>query len=271
MNKKEVPQASPLATTKHPVRWIKVRDLTVKWRSAQREFAVTANAKKIAGAFDVDMFGTLAVTEPDEKGKHHIIDGETRWTAVKMMWGEDEEIPCEVLPVSTAKDSAKVFLGRNRGRRPISPIDTFRNSVTAEDPDSVIINRVVRSMGYKISNAPATNGHIRAVSALVHAYHRWGPDILRDTLTVIQGTWGMDHTAAAGPIIRAYANVLGAFHGRVNYGRLVEVMRKRFEYPSRITAAAQALKEATGASSTENVERIILDNYNRGLRNGQLK
>lgn len=261
----------PFSTTKHPVRWIKVRDLTVKWRSAQREFSVIANAKKIAGAFDVDLFGNLAVSQPDEKGKYHIIDGETRWTAVKMMWGDDEEVPCEVLPVTTAKESAQVFLGRNKGRRPVSAIDHFRNSVTAEDPDSLIIQKVVRAAGYRVTNAPYADGNIRSVGALSHAYRRWGPDILKDTLTIIPAIWGMDHQAVKGQIVGGFANVLGEFHGRINYGRLVDVMRKRFPLPSRLLASSQGMREATGGSVTENVQKIIMENYNRGLKTGQLK
>lgn len=250
------------------IRWIPVGNLIVKWPSAQRKEKIIAHAKKIAGNFDPDKFGILTVSMADDNGYHHVIDGVHRSTAVKLMWGDDEKVPCQILPTKDPVRAAEIFLGL-QSRRPVSPIDNFRVSVQSGNPDSIAINKVVRGLGYRIENNRA-DGCISAVGALKTVYLRFGPDVLRDALSIIQATWGMSSAAVQKSIITAYGRLVGTHYHQLSYGRTKEVMRKRFPHPDKLTGLVSGVKELTGASSTEVIYKTILDNYNRGLKVGQL-
>ncbi len=250
------------------IRWIPVGKLFVRWGNAQRKEMILNHAKKIAGMFDPDKFGILSVTMPDEKGYYHVIDGVHRKTAVEMLWGENEQVPCQILPTSDPKRAAELFLALNQGRRPVKPIDNFRASVQAGDPDSVMIDKIVRAAGYRIGTNK-DDGYIMAVGALGMLFRAYGPDILADTLQIIQATWGMDPNAVNAPILLAYANFLAKHHQKLNYGRLKDVMKKRFPDPLRLLATVKSVRELSGGSATQVVNQALFVNYNRGLRPGQ--
>lgn len=252
------------------IRWIPVKNLSVKWHIAQRKEVILSHAKKIAGSFDNEKFGILSVSMADDRGVHHIIDGVHRATAVKILWGEDEQVPCQILPAQDPQRCAQIFLGLNKGRRPVTTVDNFRNSVTAGDPDAININKVVKSLGYRVEQTKV-DGTIAAVGALGNVYRRFGPEILRDVLQILQATWGMSADAVQGPIIQAYGEVLGNYHKVINFGRTKDVMVKRFPNPNRLMATVRAARELSGGGATEVIVKAVIDNYNRGLKVGQLK
>lgn len=252
------------------IRWLPVGKLLIKWNAAQRKETVINHAKKIAGAFDPDKFGILFVTMPDEHGNYHLIDGKHRKTAVELMWGGDEKVPCQIIPTKDPARASEIFLGMNQGRRPVTAIDNFRVSVTAGNPDSIAINKVVRSLGYRIESSTA-DGCISAIGALKTVYLRFGPDVLRDALTLIQATWGMSNSAVAKPIVFAYGMILGNYYTQLNHGRLREVIQKRFSSADKLMGLVKGLRELSGGSLGEGVYRTLIDNYNRGMKAGQLK
>lgn len=251
------------------IRWIPVGKLFVKWSNAQRKEKIITHAKKIAGSFDPDKFGVLTVSMPDENGYHHVIDGVHRSTAVKLLWGDDEKVPCQILPTKDPVRAAEIFLGL-QSRRAVSPIDNFRVSVQAGNPDSININKVVRGLGYRIENSQA-DGCISAVGALKGTYLRYGPEVLRDALALIQATWGLNATAVNKPIILAYGQIVGSHFNRLNYGRVKETMAKRFPHPDKLLGLVRGVKELTGASAPEAIYKTIVDNYNRGLKVGHIE
>lgn len=252
------------------IRWIPVRKLTVKWQSAQRQQRIIAHAKKIAGAFDPDKFGVLTVTQADDNtGLHHIIDGVHRSTAIDILWGPDEKVPCQVLPTKDPVRAAEIFLGLQT-RRAVTAMDNFRVSVQAGNPDSININKVIRGLGYRIS-AGKTDGVISAVGALKQIYHRYGPEVLKDALSIIQATWGMKAASVNGTIIIGYGLIVGNNFNRLNYSRLKDVMLKKFANPEMLLQLVKGVKELKGGSASELLYQTLIEHYNRGLKAGHLK
>ncbi len=251
------------------IRWLPVGKLLVKWPSAQRKERIINHAKKIAGSFDPDKFGVLTVSMADEHGNYHVIDGVHRRTAIELLWGPEEKVPCQILPTKDPVRAAEIFLGL-QSRRPVTAIDNFRVSVQAGNPDSVTINKVVRACGYRVDNSRA-DGCISAVGALKIVYLRYGPEVLRDALTILQATWGMDTIAVGKPLILAYGFLIGAYYQNLNYGRLKEVIAKRFNHPEKLLGLVRGVRELHGGSATEVIYKTLIENYNRGLKVGQLK
>lgn len=244
---------------------IPVSKLVIKHANAQRNVSDT-HAKNIARNLDPDKFGSIEVTLPDGRGLHHVIDGFNRIKAVRMLWGPDQMVPCNVRPVDSkdAARAAEIFLGLNKGRKPVKPVDNFRVSVTAKHPDEVAINKVVESCGYKVSSTHA-NGTIAAVGALKSVYTMYGPEVLKSALTIIQATWGHDQNALVGSIIMGYGAFLAHFGDKVNWGRLKSVIQKNFT-PGSLLGAAKNVKVAMHISITEAMVEVLYSNYNRGLK-----
>lgn len=268
--KLEIEQTGAFQKEDIEIRWIPVGNLIIKWATAQRQEKIPNHAKRIAGAFDADKFGIITVTMADESGKHHVVDGWNRKMAVQLMWGKEEKVPCQILPTKDPHRAAEIFLGMNEGRRAVSAISNFLVSVQAGNPDSIAIYKVVRGLGYRIMNGKA-DGYIAAIGGLKNIYSRYGPDILHDALSVIQATWGMNVESVNKSFIQAYGTLLGTHHQQVNYGRLAEVIRKRFPHPEKLLGLVKGMKELSGGSASEILCKTLIDNYNRGLKAGQLK
>lgn len=251
------------------IRWIPVGKLQVKWRDAQRMERIMTHAKRIASQFDPDKFGILTITLPDEKGIHHVVDGDHRRTAVELLWGGGEKVPCQILPTKDPVRAAEIFLAMNQGRRQVSPVDNFRASVRAGHPDSVNINKVVTGLGFKI-DSNKVQGHIACVGALKTVYLRYGPEVLHDALGIVQATWGNNPYAVNRAIIVAFGRLVGENYRTLNYGRVKEVMQKRFSSPEKLLALVGGLRELSGGSAAEVIFKTVIDNYNKGLKPGQL-
>lgn len=245
--------------------WIPVRQLIIKWPGAQRLLKSDTHAKTIAARFDPDKFGLIQVTEADDRGLHHVVDGFNRVRAVDMLWGKEEKVPCIVLPIRDPVRAAQVFLGVNRGRRIVSTIDTFKVGVQAGEEDKVAINKIVRGCGYRI-DSNKLEGAISAVGSLTQVYVRYGGKTLTDTLTLIQATWGMDPNAVVGPIIMGFGSFL-ATYDKANWGRLKEALQRRFT-PGSLLGAARALREAERGGLNDAMVRVLVNAYNRSGRGG---
>lgn len=247
-----------------------VGKLGIKWAGAQRRLSSDAHAKNIAANFDPDKFGTIEVTLPDEKGLHHVIDGFNRVQAVMLLWDRGQHVPCKILPVKDPVRAAQIFLGMNGpgSRRAVSAIDNFRVGITAGDPEKIAINKIIRSLGYKIDTSGKLEGGISAVSALQKVYTMYGPDVLKAALSLIQATWGMDPNSVIGPIILGYSSFI-AEYGQFNWGRLKENIQKRFT-PGQLLGAARSLKESERNGLNDAMVHVLVNVYNYKLKTGAL-
>lgn len=249
------------------IEWIKCKDISVVWTSAQRPYN-ERHAKHIADNFDPDMFDTVKVTMPNGKGVYHAIDGQHRKSAVEMLWGPDETVPCEVLPADDPARAAELFGEINSNRKAVQPITMFLVRVTAGEEIYVAINKIVKSMGYKIgykNPAESREGSVGAVESLVSIYRTCGPDVLAMTLKCLQETWGMDANAVAAPLLRGYAAFLLEFQHRSDKKRLRETISSRYS-PGNFVAVAKNYREMHGGNLTDAVKALILVNYNKGQR-----
>ena len=106
---------SKIDRTTHTVRWIAVENISVVWVEAQRG-RNDKEIARIAREMDPDVFGVITVTRPDDAGMHHCIDGQTRINAVRLLWGDEERVPCQVLDVTDPVRAADIFVKMNTGR-----------------------------------------------------------------------------------------------------------------------------------------------------------
>ena len=134
---------------RYALKWIPVKDLSVVWAGAQRKFDA-AWAKQIADAFDPDLFGVLSVCPDGKPDIYHTIDGQHRKAAVQSLYGDNEQVPCRVFDTTDPARAAEMFDRINTARKKPHPVDLFNVRVKAGYEDEVTINRIVKSLGYKV-------------------------------------------------------------------------------------------------------------------------
>jgi hypothetical protein len=246
----------------HKVHWIPCSQLAVIWQDAQQPLDERW-AKHLADNFDPEQCQPLKVTLPNGNGIYHIIDGQHRKRAVEILWGEHQQMPCEIVPETDPQRAAQLFVGVNKGRKRPTPINVFKVNVTARESDVVAVYQIVTRMGYKISGAK-TPKNIAAVTALLSVYKHHNANVLQDTLKIIQAAWGMDANAVVAPFIRGVGAFMGEFGSKVNWQRLKEVLAKRT--PGQFLSEVQATARMREISPVDAMKGLLLDRYNKGLR-----
>lgn len=257
---------STFTTSAHTTQWIAIKNLSVVWAAAQREYN-ERHAKKIADAFDPDLFDDLVVTLPNGDGIYHVVDGQHRRGAICSLYGEDEKVPCRIVNAKDPARAAAIFDKINTSRRSPSALEKFRVRVTAGCETEVAINRAVASLGCRIemNNGPRS---IRAVGSLINIYNSFGLVVLNEALQAIIATWPADKGSFEGPLIEGFGS-LAAGHRHIDWKRLREKTGSTYT-PGRLLAQAKADKDALGGRVADGVKRVLVRNYNAGLRTGKL-
>lgn len=251
----------------HSTKWIPIKSLSVVWAVAQREFN-ERHASKIAAAFDPDLFDDLVVTLPNGDGIYHVVDGQHRMAAIRSLYGEEEKVPCRIVDAKDPARAAAIFDKINTGRRLPTSIEKFRVRVTAGAETEVAINRAVVQLGCRIEHSDGPNS-IRAPAALLNVHNAFGLQVLNDTLATIRTTWRDDKGAWEGPVIEGFGSLIGEHRGHLDWKRIRERTAANYT-PGRLLGQAKADKEALGGRLADGVRRVLIRNYNQGLRAGKL-
>jgi hypothetical protein len=242
--------------------WITVCNLAVVWENAQRDYNASW-AKEIAEAFDPEKFDPVRVMLPNGNGIYHICEGQHRVGGVRMLWGDQQQVPCIVAQTSDPARAAEIFLGNSADRHNINKIAKFKVSVTAQRKEEVAIDRIVRHCGYRVEGSHVQDT-IAAVDALKFVYRK-GAKTLDRTLHTLRQTWGGDPTAVSGSVLRAYGSFICEFSENLDWTRLIENVRKRTT-PGRLMNDIRVNKAASHVTSVEAGVVLLLRLYNSGLR-----
>ncbi len=254
-------------TDTYSIEWIAIKNLSVVWASAQREYN-DRRAKKIADSFDPDLFDNLVVTLPNGDGIYHVVDGQHRRGAVSSLYGEDEKVPCRIVMADSPARAATIFHQINTGRTAPSALERFRVKITGRSETEIAINNMVYSLGCRIEMNTGPRS-IRAVSSLLFVYKSFGLAVLRETLMTIISTWDGDKGAFDGPLIEGFASLVAQHQKNMNYEHLRRKTAKQLT-PGRLLAQAKSDKEALGGRMADGVRRVLIRNYNTGIRSGKL-
>jgi hypothetical protein len=247
--------------------YVAVKNLSVVWAQSQRPFR-EAWAKEIAANFDTDKFDPPVITKVNGEGYHHIVEGQHRVRAAQIAFGDDEKVKCRMVDAEDPARAAEIFLGINKGRKAIKPVQSFLVSVTALRQPEVDINSMVKTLGYKISPS-RQDWNITAVSALIRVYNRQGKAILHSTLLTLHKTWRGESAAFQGDIVCGYAVFINEFMPqKLNLDRLVSVIYKNFT-PGRLLQASRLYAEQHKVSLTEGMSETLRAKYNMNQKESQ--
>lgn len=257
-------QASGMFKKDRDEKWIPVGELMVKFREAQRDLN-ERKRDRIADNFDPYAVGRIQVARVN--GHYHIVDGQHRVAAVQKLWGDDEMVPCDVIPAESAAEAAELFLKVNDERSPVQAIDRFRIAVEADRDEYVEVNDLLTGLGYNITTG-AEDGAFAAVSSAMGVYRKHGTEVLKDALLIIQATWGMNRDSVHTSLVQGFSELVAEYGKVIERGRLVDRVAKEYT-PARLIGAAKTAREMFRGTVAANVVRVLVSTYNHGLRTGE--
>lgn len=248
--------------TQYPVRWIPVSECEVVHAAAQRGVN-ERNVKRIAEEFNPDHFGVIVVAKKNGVNRYHIIDGQHRVAALKLMGYTDQLVPAIVREIHSAKDAAEAFGGLNSAMKP-GAVDKFKVAVTAGHPAESEVNLLLKSLGFYVGFGAAPNT-VAAVSALMSVYNAHGIKVLKGALETIRATWPGERDAVSGAIIQGYGELLGRHAHEIDNRRLLSTVAKKTT-AANLLGAAKVSRSTFGGRIYENVVRVVASHYNTGIR-----
>ena len=249
MSRVPVPVPTNIA---HKLEWLKVKELGIIYPSAQRPLSM-GRAKEIADGFDPDSFGTLIVCTTAVNAIYHVIDGWTRTNGIKLLFGNEERVPCANVGFKTEEEAAQIFAQVNGGRSKPTPIEMFNVLVTAGVPLYVEVDAILKSRGLHVDQSNSS-GSLRCAGALTTIYSHYGADGLRNTLSFVDQVWGKDRAAYDAQVIRGSAEFL--HNNNMDTTKVLPRVIKKYT-PGRLVAGARATRDAFGGSVTNAVAKLL--------------
>ena len=244
--------------------WIPMCQLSVVWVESQRPLDERF-AQSIAADFDDAKFGTLAITQVNGDGMHHIIDGQHRKRGAEIFLGDPmQKLPCQMLKASNPAEAATLFEQINSKRKAPNQIDFFRVRVTAGVDDYVTVNQIVIDNGYHIGSNTSDGGRgISCVQTLLMIKRSHGDDVLDHTLKILHASWGYDRSAQVAPIITGIGMFLSEFREKANWQQIVSSIRKKYT-PGQLIGAAKTWREVNGRTLAVAIKALLIAAYNKG-------
>lgn len=247
----------------YPVRWIPVSECEVVHAAAQRA-ENDRNVRRIAENFNPELFGVITVANKNGVDRYHVIDGQHRVAALKLMGYTDQLVPAVVREIHTAHEAAEVFIGLNSARKP-GAIDHFRAAVTAQHPAECEVSALLAALGFRVGFDAGKPNVIAAVTALMAVHSAHGPQVLKGALETIKATWPHERDALNGAVIQGYGTLLAEHAHEIDTRRLVSTVSKKHT-ATNLLAAAKASRGMYGGRMFENVVRVVAATYNNGIR-----
>jgi hypothetical protein len=180
---------------------------------------------KIANRWDDLMVGVITVShriapipgtvlESGEPEEFVILDGQTRWNALKQVCGQDTTtctMLAEVFTGLTLKEEAKIFLDHN-DRKGVTPLDTYRLALVAEEKWAVDIQEIAGRYRWAVSGTgDGTKRTFQAIGAAKKIYFTDESGRTLDRVfAVIDAAWPTERSGVCGETLHGigglYAN-----------------------------------------------------------------
>lgn len=240
-----------------------------------------------AARFDPEALGVVHLSHRKD-GTYHPVDGNRRVHATRKFLGEGangQRIQAVVYEGLSRAEEAQLFVMLNNNR-PVTRIEKFMKAVRAGFPTEAAINRIVESVGLKISPAKQDR-YISAVGTLMLVYRGFSetsrmatengksveaqPELLRSVLGIINSAWGGTADSLDGCIIEGLGRLLVA---RQRVLSIPDLIKKLAQYPGGaggIIGKARGRRDIMGGRIGPNVADVIIEFYNRGRRVGAIK
>lgn len=179
----------------------------------------------------VGVLGNAAGLETDAADEYVIIDGQTRWNALKQVCGTDTTtctLRAEVFTGLTLKEEAAMFLQHN-DRKGVTPLDTFRIALVAGEEWAEDIREIAAK--YRWAVAGTGNGKQRTFSAVGAARKIYAVDegvSLERTFAVVDASWPTERTAIGVETLHGIGTLYAYYTGLDTTGLITKLGKMGF-------------------------------------------
>lgn len=232
----------------------------------------TRKAQRIANNFNPSALGIITVSKRADRSMI-VIDGQTRLEAVRRVTDATGKVPCRVFSGLTLQQEAQMFLDLNTTTKP-SLLDSFQVRVTAEDPDAMDMNNIVRSYGWDIKGHPR-NGYIQAIAAVERVYQKSkqleaDPNLLQMTIAAITRAWGLNQEGVHAIVLQAIGSLFAQYGSDIEFDRLVSILESWEGGPAGLATQGRAHASVMGLLKYHGVAGLIVIKYNKNLSRNKL-
>ena len=245
--------------------WLPLLALTIDARY-QREI-VLAGRKLIVRMiedFSWASFKPLTVA-PCGGGRYAVIDGQHQAIAAQAH-PRVFEVPCYLVGQLEVEGQARAFMGVNRDRTRVSPMELYKAGLAARDPDALRIKRVCERAGVRVQRVHRKDGQrpgtTVAVSAINRLLYRHGEKPVVAALKAINEAYPETPGCLGARVIRVLVGFFATHgpDGRLDRGALVEVL-KRIDLTTELVLVRRL--KARGETAAHNGVRMLVRHYNR--------
>lgn len=215
--------------------------------------------EKIAAELVHDALGTVTVSQR-RKGTYHIIDGQHRVSALRLVEGDGVKVMCRVFDGLTIQEEAEMFRLLNNTAKP-GALDLFRVRVVEGEEVAVFINDMLARHGFTLGLSGS--GSVFAAVAAAERVYRIEPNALEWTLSTIVRAWGREGAAGDGRIVLGLGLVYARYGTAVAPAEMADRMARFPGGPGGLLGKARGLKEMIGGGVGSAVSEIIVETYNR--------
>lgn len=227
--------------------------------------------RKLKATWVPRAMGVLYVSERAD-GRLVVIDGQHRLFVFRELAPTDTDptVNCLVYRGLTPRDEAETFVILNGSRLALRPIQLFKASLDAERPVETAINRLVESLGMRITDNSA-DGHIACVLTLRYIYRMDGPKVLSAVLDIAHAANGKQRQGYSRAMLRGLHSFLIRFGEEYDRTHLVDALR-RTDPDLIIRQARRYAGVSTSPDLASMTGTVIHELYNKGMRpKGRLK
>ena len=168
----------------------------------------SARVKSIVNDFRPDLFQVITVNQRSGSDRWYVVDGQHRVQAAKTL--RYPSVKAFLFYGLTVKQEAEMFLALNTNRRKdIDSVSKYHAKITAEDPETLEIEKVLSPYGLAVRKAKNGNlRHISSPSSLYFALRNDGPGTLSDALGILMRAYPNDYKRWGQPLIICVAGLL---------------------------------------------------------------
>ena len=134
---------------------------------------------KIVSGWDWTKYKPPVVTL-DSSGRYMAVDGQHTLIAASMH-PDISTVPCSLVEIGATSDQAKAFIGHNRDRIAVPPLDLWHANIQAGDENCIAVSQIFVEHGIEVVRSGASNALLAvnqtmAAHSAVELYVRLGTD-----------------------------------------------------------------------------------------------
>jgi len=245
---------------------LKIKDLVIDMRYQRQPNE--SKVSKIARNFNKDALGVI-ICSIRENGIIAVIDGGHRIAAMNLLGMQDSTIDALVYFGLTLDQEAKIFALINDDRTKPKTSDIFKAQVIANDPKTVGLDSLLKSLNLEPTSKPGNN-YIRGIGTLKEIYENAGHDSTLKSLTCLKNAFGPHSSSFNVDAITALALIFKRY-AEINASRVTEVL-KRFGSINTLIAQANTMNLGSNNSMRyTSLPYIIVNGYNHKMRTHRIE